>query len=112
VGRIHFYDLFIPETREQDDEGPARSVAAIELLRGNGSKIDVPLPDITIPGVSSRDVAAKASQVCPDLKVILTGAYCEEKVMADMNMPGIRRFIRKPFVLANLVHWLRNVISS
>ena len=39
----------------------------------------------------------EASQVRPDSKVILTSAYSDEMVMATMNSPVIRGFIRKPF---------------
>jgi len=50
----------------------ANGSAAIELLRAKGSKIDVILLDITIPGASSREVVAEAAQARPDATVVLT----------------------------------------
>jgi len=85
---------------------------AIDLLRANSDKIDAILLDMTIPGRTSREVVAEASQVRPDSKVILASAYSEEMVMATMSSPLIRGFIRKPFQLGDLLQTFRNVLSS
>jgi len=90
----------------------ANGSAAIDLLRANSDKIDAILLDLTIPGRSSREVVAEASQVRPDSKVILTSAYNEEMVMATMSSSLIRGFIRKPFQLRDLLQAVRNVLSS
>jgi CheY-like chemotaxis protein len=84
---------------------------AIDALRATGSKIDVILLDLTIPGPSSRDVAAEYMRVRPDAKVILTSAYSEDLVRAIMVMPEIRSFIRKPYHLTDLVKTLQDALS-
>jgi CheY-like chemotaxis protein/two-component sensor histidine kinase len=90
----------------------ANGSAAIDLLRTKGSQLDVILLDLTIPGPSSQEVLAEAAQGRPDLKVILTSAYSEEMAAASMGSPIVRRFVRKPFPLQDLVQTLRNVLSS
>jgi len=90
----------------------ANGSAAIDLLRTRGSQIDVILLDLTIPGPSSQEVLAEAARGRPDLKLILTSAYSEEMAAATMSTPFIRRFIRKPFKLGDLVQTLRKVLSS
>ena len=90
----------------------ANGSAAIDLLRTKGSQIDVIVLDLTIPGPSSQEVLAEAAQGRPDLKVILTSAYSEEMAAASMGSPIVRRFVRKPFPLQDLVQTLRNVLSS
>jgi CheY-like chemotaxis protein/two-component sensor histidine kinase len=84
--------------------------AAIDVLRVSGSRIDVILLDLTVPGPSSRDVAAEYAKARPDAKVILTSAYSEE--LARARLPHLRGFIRKPFHLADLVKILRSTLSS
>jgi len=86
--------------------------AAIDMLRANGRKIGLILLDMNIPGSLSREVIAEASRLQPDAKVILTSAYSEQMVMATMNSPLIRGFIRKPFQLGDLLQTFRNVLSS
>lgn len=76
---------------------------AINLLRANSSKIDVILLDMTIPGASSEDVVAEATNLRADIRVILTSAYGEERFSAATRVPQIISFIRKPFRLGDLV---------
>jgi two-component system cell cycle sensor histidine kinase/response regulator CckA len=85
---------------------------AIDLLRANRDKIGAILLDMTIPGLSSREVVAEAARVRPDSKVILTSAYSEEMVMATMISPLICGFIRKPYQVGDLLQTFRNVLSS
>jgi DNA-binding NtrC family response regulator len=89
----------------------ASGSAAIDFLRTEGSRIDLILLDLTIPGPSSQDVLAEVARARPELKVILTSAYSEE-MAASMNSPIVRGFIRKPFSLGDLVQTLLNVLSS
>ncbi|HEY6339877.1 MAG TPA: ATP-binding protein [Bryobacteraceae bacterium] len=86
--------------------------AAIDLLRASGSKIDVILLDLTIPGPGSSEVVAEAAKIKPDVRVILTSAYSEEATAGEMNAPQIRSFIRKPFKFAELVQTLGKAFSS
>jgi CheY-like chemotaxis protein len=90
----------------------ANGSAAVDLVRSKGGQIDVILLDLTIPGASSQDVLAEATQGWPGLKVILTSAYSEEMAAASMRAPIVRSFIRKPFPLGDFVQMLRNVLSS
>jgi len=90
----------------------ANGSTAIDLLRAHSERVDTILLDMTIPGHSSGEVLDEASRARPDLKVILTSAYSEETVMATMSSPLIRRFIRKPFHLGDLLQTFRSVLSS
>jgi CheY-like chemotaxis protein len=90
----------------------ANGSAAIDMLRASGSKIDLILLDMTIPGHSSHEVAAEYAKARLDAKVILTSAYSEETARKTMSVPQVRGFIRKPFHLGVLVKTLRNTLSS
>jgi CheY-like chemotaxis protein len=86
--------------------------AAMYLIRARAYDIDVVLLDVTLPGISSREILEEAARIRPQLRVILTSAYGEEIVSA--SFPGLRveRFIRKPFQLAELVDELQNALSA
>jgi CheY-like chemotaxis protein len=88
----------------------ANGTIAIDLLHANGSKIDLVLLDMTIPGSSSHDVAAAAAHVRPDLNVVLTSAYEEEIVRTMPIATKTCSFIRKPFQLRVLLQTLQNVL--
>jgi CheY-like chemotaxis protein len=90
----------------------ANGSAAIDVLRASGSRIDVILLDMTIPGSSSHEVVAEYAKARPDARVILTSAYSEETARKAVSGPQVRGFIRKPFHLGVLVKTLRNTLLS
>jgi len=90
----------------------ANGTSAIDLLRANGSRIDVVLLDMTIPGASSREVLEAAASIRPNIKVILTSAYSQEMIEGSMRASQIRGFIRKPFQFGELMKMLRSCLSA
>jgi PAS domain S-box-containing protein len=90
----------------------ANGADAIDLLRANSIKIDTMLLDMTIPGPSSRDVAAVAAQARPGLKIVLTSAYDEKLVRNTVRATQACGFVRKPFQVEELVQKLRSAWST
>ena len=89
-------------------DGPA----AIDLVRTHKDEIDVILLDLTLPGLSSREVFEEALRVRPNLRVVLTSAYSKETVDASFTGLRITHFIRKPFQLGELGGVLRDALSA
>jgi CheY-like chemotaxis protein len=85
---------------------------AMDLIRTHKDDIDAILLDVTLPGKSSREVFEEAQRLRPGLKMILTSAYGKEAVDANFTGLRIQHFIRKPFQLADLVSFLRGVLSA
>jgi len=86
--------------------------AAMELLRAHKDDLDVVLLDVTLPGVSSREIFEEAGRIRFDLEVILTSAYGQETVAAKFAGLRVEHFIRKPFQLADLMIVLQEVMSD
>jgi two-component system, cell cycle sensor histidine kinase and response regulator CckA len=86
--------------------------SALDLVRTYRDKIDVMLLDITLPGVSSREVFEQARRLRPNLKVILTSAYGREAVDASFEGLRVERFIRKPFQFVDLMGVLQDALSA
>jgi CheY-like chemotaxis protein/two-component sensor histidine kinase len=84
---------------------------AMDLMRAHKDDIDVILLDVTLPGISSREVFEEAQRLRPGLKMILTSAYGKETVAATFAGLRIDHFIRKPFQLGDLVRCLLGALS-
>jgi PAS domain S-box-containing protein len=93
-------------------EQAADGSAALELFRARSSAIDAILLDMTLPGISSREVIAEASRIRPGVKVILTTAYSREMAAPAFVAPQVRGFIRKPYQIGDLVTLLRDVLAE
>jgi len=85
--------------------------AGMELIRAHKNDIDVVLLDVTLPGLSSREILEEAGRIRPKLKVILTSAYGKETVADSFAGLPVERFIRKPFQLAELVAVLQDALA-
>jgi two-component system, cell cycle sensor histidine kinase and response regulator CckA len=86
--------------------------AAIDLIRTYKERIDLILLDMTLPGASSSEVLAEAGRIRPDVKIIVTSAYARDRVMRSLVAPQIRGFLRKPFLLNDLIRLLSETLSS
>jgi two-component system cell cycle sensor histidine kinase/response regulator CckA len=86
--------------------------SAMDLMRAHLYDIDVMLLDVTLPGISSRDILEEAQRTRPSLKVILSSAYDKKTVDASFSGLRITHFIRKPFQLVDLAGVLQDALSS
>ena len=86
--------------------------SALELIHAHKDEIDVMLLDVTLPGMSGREVFEQALRLRPDLKIILTSAYSRETVDASFAGLRVESFVRKPFQLAELLQLLRGALLS
>jgi two-component system cell cycle sensor histidine kinase/response regulator CckA len=77
------------------------------LFRANEPDIDVVLLDVTLPGMSGREVLEELRRIRPDVKVILTSAYGQDKAFNSVGGPNPWGYVRKPYQLSELTNLLR-----
>jgi CheY-like chemotaxis protein len=85
---------------------------AVALLRRHGGDIALLLLDVTLPGVSSREVLEEARRIRPDMPVILTSAHSENVLDSFFAGVQIEHFLRKPYRLAALVNLVQSVLAE
>lgn len=62
--------------------------------------------------MSGREVVARARQLRPGIKVLLTSGYAEELVHGDDLEREQLKLLRKPYHQADLVSALRDVLAK
>jgi CheY-like chemotaxis protein len=97
-------------------------VRALEIL-SRGGPINVVFTDLVMPGgVSGLEVATRANELKPGIKVLLTSGYPEELVPGDDLQRQQFRVLRKPYHQPgttmqksqhkNLTHRLHEVVDQ
>jgi PAS domain S-box-containing protein len=86
--------------------------AAVDLLHSQKDRIDLILLDMTLPGISSREVLREAVRIKPDIRIILTSAYARDTALSHIDAPQVKGFIRKPFQLGEVIQLLSTTLSS
>ena len=85
---------------------------AIEVLKSS-EPVDLVFTDLVMPGgLSGRDVAMRASELRPGIKVLLTSGYAEDLVLDDDPKLAQLKILRKPYRQADLVAALREVFAG
>ena len=85
---------------------------AIDLLESHKREVSLVLLDVTLPGMTIREIYKNLKRVQPSSKVIFTSAYGRETVAALLGELPLERFIRKPFQLSDLVDVLDAATSE
>jgi len=69
----------------------------IALARfAEGIAVDVLVTDIKLPSMNGHELAAKVRHIAPELKIIFTSGYDQEKLGANLHDPFVR-CLQKPF---------------
>jgi CheY-like chemotaxis protein len=85
---------------------------ALEILERGGA-VDLVFTDLIMPGgLSGREVAIRARQLRPGIKVLLTSGYAEELVHGDDLRREQLKVLRKPYQQADLAAALRDVLGD
>jgi two-component system cell cycle sensor histidine kinase/response regulator CckA len=86
--------------------------AAIELVRGGVSRLDLLMTDVVMPGMSGKELAEHLAEVLPGLPVLFTSGYLEEPVPSRDASGGDLHFIQKPFSYDQLVTKVRSILDT
>jgi PAS domain S-box-containing protein len=85
---------------------------ALDILKG-GDAVDLVFTDLIMPGgLSGREVAIRARELRPGVKVLLTSGYAEELVHGDDLQREQLKVLRKPYQQADLIAALREVLGN
>ena len=85
---------------------------ALDIL-SRGEPIDLVFTDLVMPGgLSGWDVATKAREVRPGIKVLLTSGYAADLVHGDDLLRERLKVLRKPYQQADLVAALDEVLGG
>jgi PAS domain S-box-containing protein len=85
----------------------AHGKEGIDLFRANAPSIDVVLLDMTLPGLSGREVVRELHRIQPDVKLIITTAYSQDWAWEAAGGREAWFYIRKPYRFDELEGLLR-----
>lgn len=90
----------------------ANGKTGVDLFRASAPKIDVVLLDLTLPEMSGPEVLSELRLIQPNVKVIITSAYSQDRVQSTIGGQQSWLYIGKPYQLSELSGMLRNVLAN
>jgi PAS domain S-box-containing protein len=90
----------------------ANAAEAISILERQGLPIDLLLTDVVLPGSTGRDVANRAKELRPDLKILFMSGYSRNAVVHHGRVdPGVK-LLQKPISQTELARRLRELLDD
>lgn len=74
--------------------------------------IDLVILDMTMPVMNGRDCFVQLQALNPDVKVILSSGFTQEKDLMEMQKMGLLGFIRKPYLSSELSIIVHNALAK
>ncbi len=86
---------------------------ALEIYRQQGSEIDLVLLDLSMPGMSGREVLAKLLEMAPQARVLVASGYVAgNQAVQGLLDAGARGYITKPYQLDELLRAIRQTLDT
>lgn len=82
----------------------------LEMVEKNAAELAGVLLDLTMPGMSGREVFEQLRRAYPDLPVVIASGYSEQAVQDLLNQPDVA-FISKPFNIYDLETTIRSLMG-
>jgi PAS domain S-box-containing protein len=88
------------------------SPEALALFREDPQKFDLVITDMTMPKMTGDRLSEALLQIRPDLPIILCTGYSREMNAEKAKKYGIRAFVMKPIIVADISKTIRDVLDS
>ncbi len=87
------------------------ATSAMELASDLGSRVDMLLTDIAMPGRTGPELAEALSESRPGLKVLYVSGYAEDSEVRQRFVDRELSFLEKPFTVERLLTSVRSVLD-
>lgn len=84
---------------------------AIEFFAANTAQVKLIVTDIKMPKMSGAELAKKATEIKPDVPIILISAYSELLPEAG-SATNVRVFLEKPLMKTDLLQAIESLIGG
>ena len=85
---------------------------ALDIVRHNGSKIDLIILDMIMPGMDGGKTFDRIHDLYPQIPVILSSGYTLSGQAEDIIDKGCNGFIQKPFTLSEFSNKVRQILDA
>ncbi len=84
---------------------------ALELFRSAPSGFDLVITDLTMPGMSGKELAREIIAIRPDMPIILCTGFSDMTTEQQARETAIKGFIMKPYSIISLDKVIREVLA-
>lgn len=87
------------------------STMALKRFSSNAESFDLLVTDMSMPGLSGKELAGKIREIRPDMPIIICSGYTELNTASDALEAGFDGFLMKPYTTRMLAEVIRNALT-
>jgi two-component system cell cycle sensor histidine kinase/response regulator CckA len=85
---------------------------ALEICKRECGNLNLLLSDVVLPGMSGVELVEQVNEYYPELKIILSSGYADEKSQLEIIEKKGYKFIQKPYTPAILLRIIREIFTE
>ena len=85
---------------------------ALRIFSEHGAEIGLLVTDVELPDISGWDAFRRIHERNPEVRAIMVSGYLDPPMRARMLEGGAKGFLRKPYVLEELLRTMREVLDD
>jgi two-component SAPR family response regulator len=85
---------------------------ALAFLKNKKIHIDLLITDMVMPEMNGNELAEKIKNFVPDIRILFTSGYTEERIQVDGIIDDRVQFIQKPYSTHSLGKIVREILDS
>ena len=90
----------------------ARPEIALDLLARHAGRVDLLLSDVVMPGMSGPELARRALELVPGIRVLYQSGYSDAAIAPHGALEGGAALLAKPFTAGSLRRKVREVLDG
>ena len=90
----------------------SNGIKALEAFKKNPKGFDLIITDMTMPGMTGNELAAKILNIRPELPIILCSGYSQAMAITNTEKNGIRQVLQKPVDLEEMALMIRQLLDK
>ncbi len=90
----------------------ANGIEALDCIKNNSSKISLVITDVIMPGMGGKELAENIEKIQPDLKILFTSGYTDQKIVRSGKLNNDINFLHKPYSIHELSKKIRELIET
>ena len=88
------------------------SLEALKIFKADPSAFDLVITDMTMPGLTGKELAKELLAIRSDIPIILCTGFCETLYEKQVMDTGIKELVMKPYSLSSLEKTIHRVLAD
>ena len=85
---------------------------ALALCQEKGTRFDLLVTDVVLPGMSGRELSDQVKEICPRARSLFVSGYTDEVAVRHGLVSGEHPYLQKPFTPTALALKVRQILDE